>query len=75
MTINEESLQEVPCQRLCQDVGIDRPPDGDGLPIHLSESPADHDDLATLRPRRPQPQAASASRGVTEHARVETNDE
>ena len=53
MTINEESLQELLCQRLCQDVGIDRRPDGalmlrtqfrfpdgDGFPIHLSESPA-----------------------------------
>ena len=53
MTINEESLQELLCKRMCQDVGIDRRPDGalmlrtqfrfpdgDGFPIHLSESPA-----------------------------------
>lgn len=52
MTINEQSLQELLCQRLCQDVGIDRRPDGalmlrtqfrfpdgDGFPIHLAEAP------------------------------------
>ena len=52
MTINEQSLRELLCQRLCQDVGIDRRPDGalmlrtqfrlpdgDGLSIHLAEAP------------------------------------
>lgn len=53
MTINHESLQDLLCKRLCQDVSIDRRPDGalmlrtqfrfpdgDGFPFHLSESPA-----------------------------------
>ena len=53
MTINERLLQERLCQRLCQDVGIDRRPDGtlmlrtqfrfpdgDGFPMHLAEAPA-----------------------------------
>lgn len=53
MTINEDALRDLLSERLCQDVGIDRRPDGalmlrtqfrfpdgDGLPIHLSEAPA-----------------------------------
>lgn len=53
MTIDENSLRDLLCNRLCQDVGIDRRPDGalmlrtqfqfpdgDGFPIHLSEAPA-----------------------------------
>lgn len=53
MTINEDSLRELLCKRLCQDVTIDRRPDGalmlrtqfcfpdgDGFPIHLSEAPS-----------------------------------
>ena len=52
MTINEDSLRDLLCERLCQDVGVDRHPDGalmlrtqfrfpdgDGFPIHLSEAP------------------------------------
>ena len=53
MTIDEQALRDLLCERLCQDVGIDRRPDGalmlrtqfrfpdgDGFPIHLSEAPA-----------------------------------
>ena len=53
MTIDEHALRDLLCERLCQDVGIDRRPDGalmlhtqfrfpdgDGFPIHLSEAPA-----------------------------------
>ena len=53
MTINENALRDLLRERLCQDVGIDRRPDGalmlrtqfrfpdgDGFPIHLSEAPA-----------------------------------
>lgn len=53
MTINEDAIRDLLCERLCQDVGIERRPDGalmlrtqfrfpdgDGFPIHLSESPA-----------------------------------
>ena len=53
MTINEDALRSFLCERLCQDVGIDRRPDGalmlrtqfrfpdgDGFPIHVSEAPA-----------------------------------
>ena len=53
MTINEDALRDLLCERLCQDVGIDRRPDGalmlrtrfrfpdgDGFPIHLSEAPS-----------------------------------
>ncbi len=52
MTINAEALQELLCQRLCEDVVLDRRsdgdlmlrthfqfPDGDNLPIHLSQAP------------------------------------
>ena len=52
MTIDAQALRDLLCQRLCQDVGIDRRPDGalmlrtqfrfpdgDGFPIHLSEAP------------------------------------
>ena len=53
MTINEDAIRDLLCERLCQDVGIDRRPDGalmlrtqfrfpdgDGFPIHLSEAPS-----------------------------------
>ena len=53
MTINENALRDLLRERLCQDVGIERRPDGalmlrtqfrfpdgDGFPIHLSEAPA-----------------------------------
>ena len=53
MTINENALRDLLCERLCQDVGIERRPDGalmlrtqfrfpdgDGFPIHLSEAPS-----------------------------------
>ena len=52
MTINEDALRDL-CEHLCQDVSVDRRPDGalmlrtqfrfpdgDGLPIHLSEAPS-----------------------------------
>lgn len=52
MTINEDAIRALFCERLCQDVTIERRPDGalmlrthfrfpdgDGYPIHLSESP------------------------------------
>lgn len=51
MTINTEALQNLLCERLCSEVGIERRPDGsvmlrthfrfpdgDGYPIHLSET-------------------------------------
>lgn len=53
MNIDENSLRDLLCKRLCQDVSIDRRPDGalmlrtqfqfpdgDGFPIHLSDAPA-----------------------------------
>ena len=53
MTIDENALRDLLCERLCQDVGIERRPDGalmlrtqfrfpdgDGFPIHLSEAPS-----------------------------------
>ena len=52
MTINEDALRNL-CERLCQDVSVDRRPDrtlmlrtqfrfpdGDGFSIHLSEAPS-----------------------------------
>ena len=53
MTINADALRNLLCERLCQDVSIDRRPDGtlmlrtqfrfpdgDGFPIHISEAPS-----------------------------------
>ena len=53
MTINEDALRDLLCRRLCQEVSIDRRPDGalmlrtqfrfpdgDGFPIHISEAPS-----------------------------------
>ena len=54
MTIDEQALRDLLCERLCQDASVDRRPngaltlraqfrfpDGDGFPIHLSEALAD----------------------------------
>ena len=53
MTINEDALRDLLCERLCREVSIDRRPDGalmlrtpfrfpdgDGFPFHLSEAPS-----------------------------------